>query len=209
MPGTVASIGANGAAAAVSTTVSTTNTVAQVPLTAVAHIVKRTAPLVITHQGQFPSATISFNLHEGASLGEAVPAIEAAEQEIGMPPGIAGSYAGDAAEFQRSLAAEPWLILAAVAVIYIVLGVLVREFYSSSDDHIHAAFRGYRRAAGADDYRRGSFHRGAGGHRTADGHCEEERYSRGGFRAGSGARTRGCRRRMLWWRPACCGSGRS
>jgi multidrug efflux pump len=128
VPGTVASIGANGAAAAVSTTVSTTNTVAQVPLTAVAHIVKRTAPLVITHQGQFPSATISFNLHEGASLGEAVPAIEAAEQDIGMPPGIAGSYAGDAAEFQRSLAAEPWLILAAVAVIYIVLGVLYESF---------------------------------------------------------------------------------
>jgi multidrug efflux pump len=128
VPGTVASIGANGAAASVSSTVATTNTVAQVPLTAVARIVKRTAPLVITHQSQFPSATISFNLHVGASLGEAVPAIEAAEQEIGMPSGITGSYAGDAAEFQRSLAAEPWLILAAVAVIYIVLGVLYESF---------------------------------------------------------------------------------
>jgi multidrug efflux pump len=128
VPGTVASIGANGAAAAVSTTVATTNTVAQVPLTAVARIVKRTAPLVVTHQAQFPSATISFNLREGASLGEAVPAIEAAEQDIGMPSGITGNYAGDAAEFQRSLAAEPWLILAAVTVIYIVLGVLYESF---------------------------------------------------------------------------------
>jgi multidrug efflux pump len=128
VPGTVASIGANGSTAAVSSTVATTNTVAQVPLTAVARIVRRTAPLVITHQGQFPSATISFNVHEGASLGQAVPAIEAAEQDIGMPSGIAGSYAGDAAEFQRSLSAEPWLILAAVAVIYIVLGVLYESF---------------------------------------------------------------------------------
>jgi len=128
VPGTVASIGANGSAAAVSSTVATTNTVAQVPLTAVARIVKRTAPLVITHQSQFPSATISFNLREGASLGQAVPAIEAAEQDIGMPSGITGSYAGDAAEFQRSLTAEPWLILAAVAVIYIVLGVLYESF---------------------------------------------------------------------------------
>jgi multidrug efflux pump len=128
VPGTVASIGANGAAATVSSTVATTNTVAQVPLTAVARIVKRTAPLVITHQGQFPAATISFNVKPGASLGEAVNAVTAAEAAIGLPDTLSGSYAGDAAEFQRSLAAEPWLILAAVAVIYIVLGVLYESF---------------------------------------------------------------------------------
>ena len=128
VPGTVASIGANGAAATASTTVATTNTVAQVPLTAVARIERRIAPLVITHEAQFPSATISFNLRPGASLGGAVPAIQAAEQEIGLPETLSGSYAGDAAEFQRSLAAEPWLILAAVAVIYIVLGVLYESF---------------------------------------------------------------------------------
>jgi multidrug efflux pump len=128
VPGTVASIGANGAAATASTTVATTNTVAQVPLTAVARIVRRTAPLVITHEAQFPSATVSFNLRPGYSLGGAVPAIQAAEQEIGLPETVSGSYAGDAAEFQRSLAAEPWLILAAVAVIYIVLGVLYESF---------------------------------------------------------------------------------
>ncbi len=128
VPGTVASIGANGAAATASTTVATTNTVAQVPLTALAHLVRRTAPLVITHQGQFPAATISFNVRPGASLGEAVSAVQAAEADIGLPDTISGSYAGDAAEFQRSLAAEPYLILAAVAVIYIVLGVLYESF---------------------------------------------------------------------------------
>jgi len=128
VPGTVASIGANGTAASVSTTVATTNTVAQVPLTAVAHIEKRIAPLVITHQAQFPSATISFNVRDGASLGDAVSAVQQAEQDIGLPPTISGQFGGDAAEFQNSLAAEPWLILAAVAVIYIVLGVLYESF---------------------------------------------------------------------------------
>jgi multidrug efflux pump len=128
VPGTVASIGANGAAATASTTVATTNTVAQVPLTAVARIEKRVVPLVVTHQGQFPAATISFNVRPGAALGDAVDAVSAAEASIGLPDTISGSYAGDAAEFQRSLAAEPWLILAAVAVIYIVLGVLYESF---------------------------------------------------------------------------------
>ena len=97
---------------------------AQVPLSAIARIERTTAPLAITHQAQFPSVTISFNLAEGASLSEAVTAVAQAERDIGMPPTIVGSYSGDAAEFQTSLASEPWLILAAVVVIYIVLGVL-------------------------------------------------------------------------------------
>jgi multidrug efflux pump len=128
VPGTVASFGANGAAQVASATVATTNTVAQVPLMAVAHLVRRTAPLVITHQAQFPSVTLSFDVRAGASLGNAVAAVQAAEADIGLPPSIIGSYSGDAAEFQRSLAAEPWLILAAVLVIYIVLGVLYESF---------------------------------------------------------------------------------
>ncbi len=128
VPGTVASIGANGAAATASTTVATTNTIAQVPLTAVAHLVTWVVPLVITHQGQFPAATISFNVKPGESLGEAVTAVHDAEAAINQPDTLSGSFAGDAAEFQRSLAAEPWLILAAVAVIYIVLGVLYESF---------------------------------------------------------------------------------
>ena len=69
VPGTVASFGANGAAQIATTTVATTNTVAQVPLLAVAHLLRRTAPLVITHQSQFPSVTISFDVRSGASLG--------------------------------------------------------------------------------------------------------------------------------------------
>ena len=97
---------------------------AQVPLSAIARIERTTTPLAITHQAQFPSVTISFNLADGASLSNAVQAVAQAEQDIGMPPTIVGSYSGDAAEFQTSLASEPWLILAAVVVIYIVLGVL-------------------------------------------------------------------------------------
>ncbi|MBC7634071.1 MAG: efflux RND transporter permease subunit [Acetobacteraceae bacterium] len=97
---------------------------AQVPLNAIASIERTTAPLVITHEAQFPSVTISFNLGQRGSLGGAVEAIAAAEREINLPPTISGSFSGDAAEFQKSLAAEPWLILAAIIVIYIVLGVL-------------------------------------------------------------------------------------
>jgi multidrug efflux pump len=76
------------------------------------------------HDEQFPAATIGFDLAPGASLGQAVQAIGKAEAELGVPSTIAGSYQGDAAEFNSSLASEPWLILAAVVVIYIVLGVL-------------------------------------------------------------------------------------
>jgi multidrug efflux pump len=97
---------------------------AQVPLSTIARIERITAPLVVTHQAQFPAITLSFNLAPGASLGAAVTAIAEAEQAIGLPATISGSYAGDAAEFQKSLASEPWLILAAMVVIYIVLGVL-------------------------------------------------------------------------------------
>ena len=96
----------------------------QVPLAAFSQIKHLTAPLSIGHQEQFPAVTISFNLAPGASLGEAVQEIQAASQFIGLPPTITGSYSGDAAEFARSLAGEPLLILAAIITIYIVLGVL-------------------------------------------------------------------------------------
>ena len=94
------------------------------PLSAFAHFVRTSAPLAITHQEQFPSVTLSFDLAPGYSLGDAVAAIAAAQDKIGMPATMTGSYSGDAAEFPKSLAGEPWLILAAVVVIYIVLGVL-------------------------------------------------------------------------------------
>jgi len=100
----------------------------QVPLSAIARIDKVVAPLVIAHQEQFPALTLSFDLAPGSSLGRAVAAVGRAERDIGLPETITGSYAGDAAEFRSSLAAEPWLILAAIVVIYIVLGVLYESW---------------------------------------------------------------------------------
>ncbi len=97
---------------------------AQVPLSAIARVERSTAPLAVTHQSQFPSTTISFDLAPGSSLSHAVDAVAQAEREMGMPSTIVGSYSGDAAEFQNSLRSEPWLILAAIIVIYITLGVL-------------------------------------------------------------------------------------
>jgi len=99
-----------------------------VPLSAVATVERTTAPLAVIHQDQFPAITISFNLAPGASLGDAVAAISEAEADIDMPASVTGSYAGDAAEFATSLAGEPWLILAAVVTIYIVLGMLYESF---------------------------------------------------------------------------------
>src|SRR5262249_24061937 len=100
----------------------------QVPLGAFARFVRSTAPLAIAHQEQFPAVTISFNLAAGAALSDAVSAITSAEQAIEMPTSVIGSYSGDAEEFSKSLKGEPWLILAAVVAIYIVLGVLYESF---------------------------------------------------------------------------------
>jgi multidrug efflux pump len=101
---------------------------AQVPLTAIAKIKHTTAPLSVSHQDQFPSEIISFNLAPGAALSDAVSAVAAAEKKIGMPSSVTGSFFGDADEFSKSLASQPWLILAAVVTIYIVLGVLYESF---------------------------------------------------------------------------------
>ena len=115
---------AGAAATAQGTAVAPPGGSAQVPLAEFARIGRAAGPLTVTKQGQFPAVTLGFDLAPGASLGQAVSAIRRAEAEIGMPDTIAGSFGGDAAEFQRSLRGEPWLILAAVVVIYIVLGVL-------------------------------------------------------------------------------------
>ena len=100
----------------------------QVPLTAIAKITYTTAPLAVSHQDQFPSETISFNLMPGAALSDAVSIISAAEDKIGMPSSVTGSFFGDASEFASSLRSQPWLILAAIVTIYIVLGVLYESF---------------------------------------------------------------------------------
>ncbi|HEY5378616.1 MAG TPA: efflux RND transporter permease subunit, partial [Pseudolabrys sp.] len=131
---------ANGTAATVANTASgttNTNTSAtpnavtgsnQVPLAAFAHFEHISAPLSIAHQEQFPSVTISFDLAPGYALSDAVKVITQAQNDTGMPASVTGSYSGDAAEFAKSLAGEPWLILAAVIAIYIVLGVLYESF---------------------------------------------------------------------------------
>ncbi|MCX7062009.1 MAG: multidrug efflux RND transporter permease subunit [Gammaproteobacteria bacterium] len=104
------------------------NTGALVPLSAVATATTARGPLVLSHQGQLPAAVLSFNLAPGMSLSDAVPAIAAAEAEIGLPASVQRSFSGTAAEFQASLASMPWLILAAIVVIYIVLGVLYESY---------------------------------------------------------------------------------
>jgi len=101
---------------------------AQVPLSAVATLTRTTAPLAISHLAQFPAVSLSFNLAPGEALGDAVEAVKKIETSIGMPGSIVGVYAGDAAEFSKSLAGQPWLILAAIVTIYIVLGVLYESY---------------------------------------------------------------------------------
>ncbi|MGH9571567.1 MAG: efflux RND transporter permease subunit, partial [Candidatus Angelobacter sp.] len=100
----------------------------QVPLSAFSHLETSKTPLAINHQGQFPVVTISFNLAPGESLGQATKAIRQVEQELGMPASIHPSFQGTAAAFQKSLGSEPWLILAALITVYIVLGVLYESY---------------------------------------------------------------------------------
>ncbi len=100
----------------------------QVPLSAFTRIETRNAPLAINHLGQFPVVNLSFNLAPGVSLGEATTAITQAEQEINLPRSINTSFQGTAAAFHNSLSSEPWLILAAIITVYIVLGVLYESY---------------------------------------------------------------------------------
>ncbi len=107
---------------------SSTATNGQVPLSAISKVEEQTAPLEINHLGQFPSITVSFNLAQGASLGEAVDAIKQAEQEIGMPASMITVFQGAALAFQAALGNELVLIIAAIITMYIVLGVLYESF---------------------------------------------------------------------------------
>jgi multidrug efflux pump len=96
----------------------------QVPLSAVTHYQSDTTPLSVNHQGQFPAVTLSFNIPVGLALGDAVPAIEQATREIGLPSNVKGMFAGTAQAYQSSLSNEPILIAAALITVYIVLGML-------------------------------------------------------------------------------------
>jgi len=105
-----------------------TNSSAMVPLNAVAHYEPTTAPIAVNHQGQFPSVTLSFNLVPGVALGDAVKTIQQMEQKIKMPETIHGNFSGTLQAFQQSLATEPYLILAALIAVYIVLGILYESY---------------------------------------------------------------------------------
>jgi hydrophobe/amphiphile efflux-1 (HAE1) family protein len=96
----------------------------QVPLSTLVTATEKVAPLVVNHQGQFPSVTISFNLLPGTAIGNAVDAIQQAEKQLGKPASLTTSFQGNAQAFQSSLASTPILIAAALVVIYIILGVL-------------------------------------------------------------------------------------
>jgi len=100
------------------------STGSQVQLSTIAKIVRTTAPLVVARQDQFPAVTISYNLAAGASLSDAIASIDAALRVQPLPGNVTGTFAGEAAEFTNALDGQPWLILAAIVCIYLVLGIL-------------------------------------------------------------------------------------
>ena len=99
-----------------------------VPLSAIAHYEATTAPISVNHQSQFPAVTLSFNLTHGVALGDAVKTIQKLQQTIGMPGRIHGSFAGTAQALQELMANELFLLLAALAAVYIVLGILYESY---------------------------------------------------------------------------------
>ncbi|HEX2573119.1 MAG TPA: multidrug efflux RND transporter permease subunit [Polyangia bacterium] len=101
---------------------------AQVPLSALAQVGPSSTLLSVSHQGQFPSVTLSFNAAPGVALSQAVDAIHRAEREIGLPAAVHATFQGTAQAFRDSLDSEPWLILAALVTVYIVLGMLYESF---------------------------------------------------------------------------------
>ncbi len=95
-----------------------------VPLSTIAHFAPTRTSLQVNHQGQYPAVTETFNLAPNVALGQAVTAVETAQHQLGMPSNIHGTFQGTAQAFQESLRSEPWLILAAIVAVYIVLGIL-------------------------------------------------------------------------------------
>ncbi len=106
----------------------TSSTGAQLPLSTVAHFVNKVEPLTVNHQGEFPSVTLSFNLAPGVALGQAVDRIEAMQTQLHVPATLQGAFQGTAQAFQSSLTSTPLLVLAAIFVVYIVLGMLYESY---------------------------------------------------------------------------------
>jgi multidrug efflux pump len=119
---------ANALAATASTVTTSSAMSSAVPLSAFSHFVKTTEPLAITHQGQFPAVTVSFNLASNAALGNAITSVNKVQKDMHMPPSLQAGFQGTAESFTNSLAGVPVLILAALVTVYIVLGVLYESF---------------------------------------------------------------------------------
>jgi Cation/multidrug efflux pump len=128
--GTGSATGTAGSAAAATSTGnvmaigSASSSAKMVPLSAIAHYESRSAALQVNHQGQYPAITLTFNLAPNVALGDAVTALEKVQREMGMPSNVHASFQGTAQAFQDSLRNEPYLILAAIVTVYIVLGIL-------------------------------------------------------------------------------------
>ena len=102
----------------------------QIPFSAFSHVETSTVPITVSHQGQFPVVTFSFNLAPSVSLGEAVAAVNKVKDQMGMPPSIQTAYQGTAQAFQASLSNEPILIAAALITVYLVLGVCMKATFT-------------------------------------------------------------------------------
>ena len=153
----------------------------QVPLSTLVDTVVKTAPLVINHQGQFPSVTISFNLAPGAAIGQAVSGIQAVEKELHPPLSLQTSFQGNAQAFGASLKSTPILILAALFVIYLILGVLYESVIHPITIISTLPFGRHRRAATVDG---GSLRSERDRDRRldlADRHRQEKRHHAGRF----------------------------
>jgi multidrug efflux pump len=128
-PASVLSSGTSTSTSGVNSAGTTTSTTSNaIPLSAFSHFETTTEPLSITHQGQFPSITVSFNLASNASLGGAITTIDKLQKDMNMPASLQADFQGTAASFRNSLSNEPLLILAALVTVYIVLGVLYESF---------------------------------------------------------------------------------
>ena len=167
----------------------------QVPLRAIAKVVEMSTPLAINHQGQFPVVTISFNLADAASLGQAVTAIRQAGNDLGLPPSVEASFQGTAASFQASLSNEPILILAALIAVYIVLGVLYESYVHPITILSTLPSAGVGRDPGVvhlpSGFQRHRSHRPD----PADRHRQEKRHYDGRFRPGGPTQRWQARRR--------------
>ena len=146
-----------------------------IPLSAVTKPVETVGPLLVNHQGQQPSVTISFNLAPGYSLGDAVSAIQKIERDSNLPATISTGFQGTAQVFQESLKGQGILILAAIFAAYVVLGILYESFIHPITIISGLPSAGVGRAARADAVQDGSVGDRHDRHRDAGRHREEER----------------------------------